>query len=139
MSDKRKAIMAALMLTLFIGQTVAVPLVIPLVLGAAAISGFIGYYFGTQTVNQTYVQELEQKYQQLLTSSKQTNDANIRQMLLEVYARDQNLYGLGADFGEYTKNFAWSRAKYVALKALKEGKTPAEAKALAKMLIYYAR
>jgi len=138
MGNKARIIMAAIMLSTVIGNAVAIA-VLPLVLGAAAISGFIGYYFGTQTVNQTYVQELEQKYQQLLTSSKQTNDANIRQMLLEVYARDQNLYGLGADFGEYTKNYAWALAKYTALKALKEGKTVAEAKALAKMKVmdYY--
>ncbi len=136
----RKAVMATLMLMTLAGNVVAIA-VLPLVLGIAAISGagFLGYYFGTNSVNQTYVQELEQKYQQLLTSSKQTNDKNIQQMLLEVYARDQNLYGLGSDFGEYTKNYAWALAKFKALEALKAGKTPAEAKAAAKMAVmdYY--
>ena len=139
MSDKRRVIMATLMLTIIVGQAGALTLIdylMPVVLGPI---GIIGYYLGVNSVNQTYVQELEQKYQQLLTSSEQTNDRNIQQMLLEVYARDQNLYGLGADFGEYTKNYAWTLAKYTALKALKEGKTLTEAKAEAKLAVsdYY--
>jgi len=138
-SNKRRVIMATLMLAIIMGQAGALTLIdylMPVVLGPI---GIIGYYFGTQTVDQTYVQELEQEYQQLLTSSKQTNDRNIQQMLLEVYARDQNLYGLGADFGEYTKNYAWALAKFRALEALKAGKTLTEAKTAAKLAVmdYY--
>lgn len=136
---KARALASIFLITMLIGNAVALP-IIPIIIGIGAISGgIIGYYLGTHTVNQSYVQELEQKYQALLTQNKEDNDRNIRQLLFETYARDSALYKVGQDFGEYTKNYAWALAKYKALKALSEGKSVEEAKMEARTAVmdYY--
>jgi|Deesub1362B_J571_1020462.scaffolds.fasta_scaffold00189_35 hypothetical protein len=139
MSNKGRAVMTALMLTMLIGQTVAIPLIIPLVAGGIA-GGILGYIVGTNFIASDEVENLKQQYESALTSQKEINDANIQQLLLEVYARDSNIYGVTQDFGQYTKNYAWALAKYEAVKALKEGKTVAEAQAAARNAVinYYA-
>ncbi len=137
MGDKRKAVMAALMLSILIGQVTALTLIdylTPVVLGPI---GIIGYWLGLQK-SEDY-QQLISDYQAKLTSSTIQNAVNTRLDLKEIYARDQNIYGFGQDISEYTKNYAWSLAKYTLLKALSNGSTLTEAKALAKQAVeeYY--
>jgi len=140
--SKKRAIMSALMLTIMIGQTVALPLIAPLLIGVAGgfAGALIGHLLGLGGVSKEEVEKLKQQYEAALTSQKEVNDANIQQLLLEVYARDSNIYGVSRDFGQYTKNYAWALAKYEAVKALKEGKTVAEAQAAARnvVIMYYA-
>ncbi|AIY90465.1 TPA_asm: VP4-like membrane fusion protein [Geoglobus acetivorans pleomorphic virus 1] len=115
MSDKRKAVMAALMLMMLIGQTVAIPLIIPIAVGFAASSVF-GYWLGIQD-SENY-QELIQQYEAQLTSNTVQNDINTRLYLQEIYARDNNIISLGQDLLKYSENYAWALAKYNALKVI---------------------
>lgn len=135
---RKQLILSLFLITTLIGQAVALP-IIPILIGVGISTGIIGYYLGVSTINQSYVEELEEKYQQAVQQNKEDNDENIRQLLFEIYARDSALYKVGQDFGEYTKNYAWALAKWTALKALSEGKDVEVAKMKARTAVmdYY--
>lgn len=115
MSDKRRAVIAALMLTMLIGQAVAIPLIIPIAVGFVASSVF-GYWLGI--LDSENYQELIQRYEAQLTSNTIQNDINTRLYLQEIYARDNNIISLGQDLLKYSENYAWALAKYNALKVI---------------------
>ncbi|AKG92396.1 TPA_asm: VP4-like membrane fusion protein [Geoglobus ahangari pleomorphic virus 1] len=116
MSDKRKAVMAALMLTMLIGQTVAVPLVLPLIAAGFVASTVFGYWLGI--LDSENYQELIDDLQAQLTSNTIQNDIDTRLYLQEIYARDNNIISLGQDLLKYSENYAWALAKYNALKVI---------------------
>jgi|UniRef100_A0AAT9J7R8 hypothetical protein len=116
MSNKRRAVMAAFMLTMLIGQTVAIPLIIPLAIGGIIGAGAIGYWLGLQKSEE--YQQLIADYEAQLTSNTIQNDINTRLYLQEIYARDNNIIALGQDLLQYSRNYAWALAKYEALKVL---------------------
>ncbi len=116
MSNKRRVIMATLMLAIIIGQAGALTLIdylMPVVLGPI---GIIGYWLGLQKSEE--YQQLIADYEAQPTSNTIQNDINTRLYLQEIYARDNNIISLGQDLLQYSRNYAWALAKYEALKAL---------------------
>jgi hypothetical protein len=118
--SKRRAAMAAFMLTMVIGQTVAVPLI--LMIGAAGAAAAvqtyaISYFLGVLQKAEEY-DKLKAEFDSYLTSNTIQNDLQTRLYLQEVYARDNNTISLGQDLLQYSRNYAWALAKYEALKVI---------------------
>ncbi len=116
MSDKRRIVMATLMLTIIIGQAGALTLIdylMPVVLGPI---GIVGYWLGLQKAEE--YQQLIADYEAQLTSNTLQNDINTRLYLQEIYVRDNNIISLGQDLLQYSRNYAWALAKYEALKVI---------------------
>ena len=136
--NKRRTLMSLFLLTLMVGNAVAIPLIIPLIAGLGLVGGAtIGYWLGIQKADET--QKLLEEYEQRLTSNNIQNEVNIRYYLAELGARDENIYSLTLDTLQYSKNYAWTLAKTTYLAAINNGSTHTDAlnQANVKVLNYY--
>ena len=135
----RKAVILSLFLvTLLMGQAVAIPAVIPLIVGAVGGGiggGIIGYWLGHKVYAENADKKIEQLKQQLRGAQlKILSDLEVA--TIDHWDKSKIIIFEMGDHIHHGRLRAWALAKYTMLRALKEGYGVNAAAAKARTAVY---